>query len=201
MQETWVRFLGQEDPLKKGMTTHSTISAWEIPWTEEPDGPQRGCKESDMTERLTLSRDNLCLFKQMCTSILIPPFAQIAAYCDLNLAALPICIGAHSISICKVVPHPVHVSVSVGWILRSQTSGIDLVVLIVQSCLILCNPTDCSLPGSYVHGDSPGKNTGVGCHALLQGVFPTQGSNPGLPCCRQILYHLHHQKRSPLYNK
>jgi len=38
-----------------------------------------------------------------------------------------------------------------------------------------------------VHGDSPGKNTGVDCHALLQGIFPTQGSNPGLPHCRQIL--------------
>ena len=51
---------------------------------------------------------------------------------------------------------------------------------------------DCSLPGSSVHGDSPGKNTGVGCHALLQGIFLTQGSNPGLPHCR-ILYHLSHQ--------
>ena len=37
MQETWVRSLGQEDPLKKGMATHSSILAWEIPWTEEPD--------------------------------------------------------------------------------------------------------------------------------------------------------------------
>ena len=46
---------------------------------------------------------------------------------------------------------------------------------------------DCSPPGSCVHGDAPGKNTGVGCHALLQGIFPTQGSNPGLPHCRQIL--------------
>ena len=36
---------------------------------------------------------------------------------------------------------------------------------------------DCSVPGSSVHGDSPGKNTGVGCHALLQGIFPTQGLN------------------------
>ena len=48
---------------------------------------------------------------------------------------------------------------------------------------------DCSLPGSSVHGDSPGKNKGVGCHDLLQGIFPTQGSNPGLLHCRQILYH------------
>ena len=36
----------------------------------------------------------------------------------------------------------------------------------------------------------PGKNTGVGCHSLLLGIFPTQGSNPGLPHCRQILYRL-----------
>ena len=36
MQETWVQSLGWEDPLKKGMTTHSSILAWKIPWTEEP---------------------------------------------------------------------------------------------------------------------------------------------------------------------
>ena len=36
VQETWVRFLGQEDPLEKGMATHSGILAWRIPWTEEP---------------------------------------------------------------------------------------------------------------------------------------------------------------------
>ena len=41
--------------------------------------------------------------------------------------------------------------------------------------------------------DSPGKNTEVGCHSLLQGIFWTQGSNPGLLHCRQILYHLSHQ--------
>ena len=52
---------------------------------------------------------------------------------------------------------------------------------------------DCSLPGSSIHGDSPGKDTGVGFCALLQGILPTQGSNPGLPHCRQILYHLRHQ--------
>ena len=61
-------------------------------------------------------------------------------------------------------------------------------VLVAQSCLTLCDTVDCSPPGSSVHGDSPGKNTGVGCHALLQGIFPTQGSNPGLPHCWWILY-------------
>ena len=38
MQEPWVRSLDQEDPLEKGMATHSSILAWEIPWTEEPSG-------------------------------------------------------------------------------------------------------------------------------------------------------------------
>ena len=70
--------------------------------------------------------------------------------------------------------------------------------LVAHSCLTLCDPTDCSSPGSSVSEDSPGHNTGVGCHALLQRIFPTQGLNPGLPHCRQILYHLNHQ-RSPCY--
>ena len=64
------------------------------------------------------------------------------------------------------------------------------------SCLTLCDPMDCSLPGSSVHEDSLGKNTGVGCHGPFQGIFPIQGSDPGLPHCRWILYHLSHQ-RSP----
>ena len=40
MRETWVRSLGQEDPLEKGMATHSSLLAWRIPWTEEPGGLQ-----------------------------------------------------------------------------------------------------------------------------------------------------------------
>ena len=70
----------------------------------------------------------------------------------------------------------------------------QVMCLITQSCLTLCNPRDCSPPGSSVHGDSPGKNTGAGCHALLQRIFPTQGSNPGLPHSRWILYYLSHQE-------
>ena len=57
MQETQIRSLGQEDPLEKGMATHSSILAWRIPWTEKPSGLHipRGHKESDTTEQLTLS--------------------------------------------------------------------------------------------------------------------------------------------------
>ena len=65
---------------------------------------------------------------------------------------------------------------------------------VTQSCPTLCDPMDCSLPGSSVHGDSPGKNTGMGCHALLQAIFPTQRSNPGRLHCTWILYHLSHQE-------
>ena len=50
---------------------------------------------------------------------------------------------------------------------------------------LFATPQTCSPSGSSVHGDSLGKNTGVGCQAFLQGVFPTQGSNPCLPHCRQ----------------
>ena len=67
----------------------------------------------------------------------------------------------------------------------------------------LCNAMDHSLPGSSVHGVSPGKNTGVVCHALLQGIFPTQGLN------LHLLYLLHWQEcglplappRNPPYAK
>ena len=57
-------------------------------------------------------------------------------------------------------------------------------VLVVSSCLSLCDPRDCSPPGSSVHRTW---NTGVGSHPLLQGTFPTPGSNPALPHCRQTL--------------
>ena len=70
--------------------------------------------------------------------------------------------------------------------------------LVTQSCLTLCDPMDYSLPGPSVHGDSPGKSTGVGCCAFLQGTFPTQGSNPALPHYKRILYHLSH-KGSPIF--
>ena len=56
------------------------------------------------------------------------------------------------------------------------------------SCGQLFVPIDCRLAGSFFHGDSPSKNTGMGCHDLLQGMLPTQRLNPGLPRCRWILY-------------
>ena len=93
---------------------------------------------------------------------------------------------------------------------------------VAQSCPTLCNPMNCSLPGSeepfspwnfpgkstgvgchfllqnislspFLGWGGGGKNTGVGCHSLLQEIFLSQGLNPGLPHCRQTLYRLSHQ--------
>ena len=61
-----------------------------------------------------------------------------------------------------------------------------------QLCLTLWDPMDYSLPGFSIHGVSQAQ-TRVGCHFFLQGIFLTQGSNPGLPHCRQTLYRLSHQ--------
>ena len=69
----------------------------------------------------------------------------------------------------------------------------NVLCLVTQLRLTLRDPMHCSPAGSSIHGDSPGKNTRVGCRALLQGIFPIEGSNPGLLHCRQILYHLSHR--------
>ena len=75
---------------------------------------------------------------------------------------------------------------------RLSSSSSDVAVVKgAQLCPTLFNPMDSPW-------NSPGQNTRVGSRTLLQGIFPTQGSNPGLPHCRRILYQLSH-KGSPLY--
>ena len=75
----------------------------------------------------------------------------------------------------------------------NSTACFSLKVLVTQSCLTLCDPMNCSLPGSSDHGIFQAKITRVGSHFLLQGIFPTQGSNLCLLHCGQILYLLSHQ--------
>ena len=58
VQETWVQLLGQEDPLEKGMATHSSILAWKIPWTEEPGGPQSMGQQRVGHKRATKAHSN-----------------------------------------------------------------------------------------------------------------------------------------------
>ena len=68
-----------------------------------------------------------------------------------------------------------------------------ILCLVTQSYLTLCDPMDCSLPGTSVHGILQARILQVGSHSLLHGIFPIQGLNTGLLHCRQILYCLSHQ--------
>ena len=79
----------------------------------------------------------------------------------------------------------------------NQSHGVGnvccVLCLVSQSCLTLCDSMDHSPPGTSVHRDSLGENTGVGCHALLQGIFPTRDRThvSYISCVgRQVLYHL-----------
>ena len=65
---------------------------------------------------------------------------------------------------------------------------------VAKSCLALCDPIDCSLPGPLSMGVFPGKNTGVGCHFLLQGMFLDHGLNPWLLPWQMDSLPLSHQK-------
>ena len=84
--------------------------------------------------------------------------------------------------------------------------SLPLITALLRACAksLQLSLTLCSLPGSSGHRDSQGKNTGVGCHFLLQGIFPPQGSNLGLLHCRQMLYLLSHRREiegSPIFLK
>ena len=121
----------------------------------------------------------------------------------LNLLLHCFCFGVFGCEACGILgprpgiePAP---SALKGGLLTLEHQGKSLLciliacVCLVAPCPALCDPMDCSPPGSSVHGDSPGKNAGVDCHALLPGIFPTQGSNPDLPHCRRLLYYLSYQ--------
>ena len=76
-----------------------------------------------------------------------------------------------------------------SYILKVKVKSLSRAQLFATPWIVACTKLLCPW-------DFQGKIIGVGCHFLLQGIFPTQGSNPGLSHCRQTLYHLSHQ-RSP----
>ena len=168
MKETWVQFLGQKDPLEEEMATHFHILAW---------GQRNlagyspwGHKESDTAEQLTLSLSFTRSWKRQGT-ILSPvkALANTQSWQHLDVGSLP--------------------------------SRKTVKVKVTQSCPTLCDPMSMeffcqefsSLPGSSVYGTLQPRILVEGSRSLLQGTFPTQGSNPGLPHCRQILYQLSYQ--------
>ena len=112
--------------------------------------------------------------------------------CEILSSSLPHLSNLH-ILIQNFPRVPLLGGVDAAWIRRSVYCHPEacnlLKVLVVQSCPTLCNPMDCI----FCPWNSPGEKTGVGTHPLLQGIAPTQGSNPGIMHCRQILYHLRPQ--------
>ena len=81
-----------------------------------------------------------------------------------------------------------------NFVRKAHTQMEDMVCALNKTCLIVSNSAT-PWTVALCPWDSLGRNTGVGCHALLQGIFPTQGSNPGLLHCRQIFFlnHLSYQ--------
>ena len=111
----------------------------------------------------------------------------------LDLSTLLYAPKIHYFLLLSSIPLYCYITICLSIHLSMGIWVVFCVCLVAQSCLTLCDPMDCNLPDSSVHGDFPGKNTGVGCHALIQGICLAQGSNPGLAHCRWILYHLSHQ--------
>ena len=71
---------------------------------------------------------------------------------------------------------------------QGKNTAVGVCVLVAQSCPTLYDPEDCSLTGSSVHGIFLARILEWVCHFLLQGIFPTQGLNPGLLHCRRVLH-------------
>ena len=142
------------------MAPYSSTLAWKIPWTEKPGRLQSMASlESDTTERL---------------------------HFDFSLAYIG--EGNGNPIQCSCLENPrdgeawwaavYGVAQSRTRLKRLSSSSSSS----SQSRPILCNPMDCSPPDFSEHGIFPSKDTGVGCHFLLQGIFQIQGSNPHLPC-------------------
>ena len=73
--ETWVQYLGQEDPVEKGVATHSSILTWRVPWTEEPGGLQNMGSQRVTTEWLTL-----CIFKLAGNKLIVHKSTQTSPF-------------------------------------------------------------------------------------------------------------------------
>ena len=146
------------------MAPYSSVLAWRIPGT----GCRLwGCTESDTTEGTWEKQ------QQQNTMNFYVPTSQVAIVNTWHVLS----INSHTLLLTNYIK-----------LFLSLIYICAVLCLVTQSCLTLCDPMDDSPPGSSVHGDSPGKNSGVGCHALLlQGIFPTQESNRGLLHWRQIL--------------
>ena len=206
MPETWVWCLGQEDPLEKGTATHSSILACRISWTEET-----GRVQSMGFQRIRQDwATNTFIFHFQLNRIRRPEWEALKPAKLAEPKRKKRLLSWQVISQWKswtlfIIAFLLSL-LCINWLIahhgcRPWTAVFCAVLYYMLNHSVMsdsCNPIDCSPPGFSVHGDSPGKNAGGGCSFLLQGIFPTQGLNPGLPHCRRILYCLSHQW-SPIF--
>ena len=170
----------QEDPLEKGLATHSSIPAWEIPWTEEPGGlwPPWGCKEADTTEWLTLS-------SQILTHVTLVS-SGLWQFLSLFLLIMTLTVWQSTDQEFS------RMSLSV------DLSGVFIMIVVVQFLSrVLFFRDPCKPARLLCPWDFPDKNTGMGCHSLLPGIVPTQWLNPNLLPWQVDSLPLSHQGSDP----
>ena len=180
--ETRVRSLGREDLLEKEMATHSSTLAWKIPCTEESGKLQSmGSQSQTRLSDFNVSVSHLYMTTGKTIALTMRTFVGKVMSLLLNM-------------LCRfvIVFLPRSKRLLISWLQLPST-----VVLVWKwSHSVVSNslqshglwPTRLLCPWDY-----PGKNAGVGCYFLLQGIFPTQGLNLGLLHCRQTLYPRNHQ--------
>ena len=163
MRESWVQSLDWEDPLEKGMVTHSSILAWRIPWMEE----------SGTLQSMGLQRVRHDWATNIHTYTHTPLYIPIS--------------NVRRIKEFKFTSGSLE-----NW---KKLINYDIYTLhgkLLQSCPTLCDAMDCHCQAPLSMG-SPGKNSGVRCHALLQGDLsnPTIESASLMPTCIGwwVLYH------------
>ena len=190
MWETWVRSLGCKDPMEEGMATHSSILTWRI--HHSPWGP----KESDKTEWLSLSLFHTSLVHESTDAESLRICIWHQCKYDSHTGLLLFCPRDSSHS-------------SLGQSCIKNIFFLFYLVSFVCFCFLFFEVkrkssvmSDSLRPhGLHNPWNLPGQNTGVGSCSLLQGVFLIQGSNPGLPHYRWILYQLHCIRFSVLFHR
>ena len=202
MWETQVRPLGWEGPLEKGKATHSSILAWRIPWTVQSSGSQTVRHDSDFhftalqlfySSKIIVKKIN----RQVClgVQVTLPRVELLGAEVNprpISSACRPLHDHhytsthryTHEVHVCKLLIHQTLIRGLPGGDTETEQKQ-------CAACLVASVVSDSVRPDGLqptrllCPRESPGKNTGAGCHALLQGIALTQGANP---CLSHLLH-------------
>ena len=204
MQETWIHFLSWEDPLEEGMATHSSILAWRLPWTEKPSGVTKSqtwlSNWAQHTMCIWMCEYNIYMFLfRFFFHYIITRYYVLVGYLIYSIGPQRVAeqLSTHMRTVWSVnpkllvyPPSPLSPLITISCFLRLWVYICFMVVggLVSKLCSTLVIPWTAAHQAP-LSMDFPGKNAGVGCHFLPQGIFPTQKQNSCLPYCRRFLYH------------